>query len=275
MSRRYDDRSRVEAAPGVAAAAIRWWIKRGINPLNGNGNGHGTQSLRLEIGHRWRFLSRYFRSPHTVGAVAPSSRALAVAVCEPFRRSRRPVSVLEVGAGTGAVTRYLGTLLGSQDRFDVCEISQDFADILERDLLSGPLFADAVAGGRVRLLRQPVQKISPDNRYDFIISGLPLTSFDLRDVEDVFSVICRSLRPGGVFTYFEYVALRRTSRALAVGKKRARLRDVSRFLTRHIREHQFAHQMVMQNLPPAHVRHLRFSEMPGPQYRVDELHSTV
>jgi phospholipid N-methyltransferase len=226
--------------------------------LNGNGHGHGTQGIRLEIGQRWRFLSRYFRSPNTVGAIAPSSRALAVAVCGPFRNAKRPASVLEIGAGTGAVTRYLGTLLGPADRLDICEISQDFADILERDLLSGSLFADAVAEGRVRLLRQAVQKLPPSNRYDFIISGLPLTSFELRDVEEVFAVIRRSLNPGGVFSYFEYVALRRTSRALALGKRRRRIRDVSRFLAKNIRQHQFAHQMIMPNFPPAHVRHLRF-----------------
>lgn len=212
----------------------------------------------MELGNRWRFLSRYFRSPHTVGAIAPSSRALAVAVAEPYRRAPRPASVLEVGAGTGPVTRYLGKILGPRDRLDVCEIQQDFADILERDLLSGPLFADAVAEGRVRLLRQAVQKLPQDSQYDFIISGLPLTAFDLRDVEEVFAVVRRSLKPGGVFSYFEYVALRRTSRMFSLGKRRDRIRDVSRFLVKNIRAHQFAQQTVMQNFPPAHVRHLRF-----------------
>ena len=31
----------------------------------------------LNLAHQWRFLTGYLRAPNTVGAVAPSSRALA------------------------------------------------------------------------------------------------------------------------------------------------------------------------------------------------------
>jgi len=210
------------------------------------------------LAHRWRFLRRYVCDPHLVGAIAPSSRALAAAVCEPYRRSRRPVTVLEVGAGTGAVTRYLGSLLGAQDQLDVCELQPDFADILQRDVLSAPPFATAVAQRRVRLLRFPVQELADERRYDFVISGLPLTAFELHDVQDVFAVIRRGLKPGGILSYFEYVGLRKTSRALAIGKKRARIRAVSDYLSECIREHEFARRIVFQNFPPACARHLRF-----------------
>ncbi len=190
--------------------------------------------------------------------MAPSSRALAAALCEPYRRSLQPATVLEVGAGTGAVTRHLGTLLGDDDRLDICEIESDFAEVLERDVLTCPSFAGAVAAGRVRLLRQPIQTLSEENRYDFVISGLPLTAFELRDVQEVFRVIRRSLKPGGVLSYFEYVGLRRTSTALALGNRRACVRSVSKYLTEHIRNHQFARQTVLRNFPPAYARHLRF-----------------
>ncbi len=232
-------------------------------PLNGirNGkrDGKAGHGILLELGHRWRFISRYVRSPQVVGAVAPSSRALAVAVSAPFRDSKRPASVLEVGAGTGPVTRHLGTILGPEDRLDICEISPDFADILERDVLTERAFVSPVAEGRVRLLRQAVQDLPADSQYDFIISGLPLTSFEFPDVVEIFNVIRRSLKPGGVFSYFEYIALRRTSRMLAFGKRRTRIRDVSSFLAGNIRTHQFGHRTVVQNFPPAHVRHLRFN----------------
>jgi phospholipid N-methyltransferase len=184
---------------------------------------------------------------------------LAIAVCEQYRKCERPATVLEVGAGTGAITRYLGSILRREDRLDVCEIQKDFADIIERDVLSrGPL-ASATAEGRVRLLRHAVQALSADHQYDFIISGLPLTAFELKDVEEVFGVIRRSLKPGGVFSYYEYIALRRTSRVLAIGKSRRRLKGVSRFLTKQIRAHEFERKAVLGNVPPAYARHLRFA----------------
>ncbi len=217
-----------------------------------------THVLKTGLEHRWQFLRTYIRRPNSIGSMVPSSRALAVAVAEPLRRSPRPIRLLEVGAGTGPVTRYLGTLLTDKDQFDICELQPEFADILERDVLSKPPFANMVSEGRVRLLRKPAQQIEGENVYDFIISGLPLSMFELDDVKKIFSVYKRLLKPDGVLSYFEYTWLRRTTRVLALGRNRSRLRAVNAFLNRNIREHQFAHRAVLNNFPPANARHLRF-----------------
>jgi len=218
----------------------------------------GTRGIRGMIADRWRFLKRYISAPSTVGAFAPSSRALAAELCAPFSRRTAPATVLEVGAGTGAVTLHLGSLLGSDDELDICEIEPEFADIIEQKVLTRREFETPLAEGRVRLMRLPVQQIPHENRYDFIISGLPLNSFSLRDVKDVFNVIRRAMKPGGVFSYFEYVGLRRTASTLALGKHRKRILTVSTYLSRRIHKHQFDRRTVLQNLPPAHTRHLRF-----------------
>lgn len=212
----------------------------------------------MSLQKHWQFLKGYLRSPKTVGAIAPSSRALASALCDPYRRHRRPARVLEVGAGTGPVTRFLGSILGEQDELDICEIKPEFVQILKRDVLSHDNFASAVAARRVRVYDTAVQQLARENTYDFVISGLPFTGFGLRDVRDVFDVIRRSLKPGGVFSYFEYVGARKASRVLAIGKKRERIREVSAFLTSNINEHQFEKRTVLRNLPPARARYLRF-----------------
>lgn len=193
-----------------------------------------------------------------MGAVAPSSSRLCAALCEPAQASKGPRYILEVGAGTGAATRQIGKFISPQDRLDICEISSEFADILERDVLSLPDFAPHVKAGRVRVLRMPVQQLPGDRQYDFILSGLPLTSFELSDVQAVFGVIRRVLKSGGVFSYFEYMWLRRTKRALTVGPKRRQIRDVSNFLNQNLRQHRFAKSQVFRNFPPAYAHHLRF-----------------
>jgi len=217
----------------------------------------------VNLTHSWRFFRRYLVEPRVVGALTPSGRALALALCEPYRNCHRPARILEVGAGTGGITRHLAAMLKRGDRLDICEIQREFADILERDILEHPQIAPAVAEGRIRVLCQPVQQIAEEKRYDFVISGLPFTAFNLEDVEEIFEVIRRCLRPGGVFSYFEYVAMRRTSALLSVGRGRDRYRSVSAFLTQRIREHQFDRRTVLQNLPPAHARHLRFDATPA------------
>ncbi|UCE58822.1 MAG: methyltransferase domain-containing protein [Phycisphaerales bacterium] len=215
-----------------------------------------------KLTRHWRFFKRYLSKPSTVGAVGPSSDMLAAALCEPLCKCARPARILEIGAGTGAVTQHIGMLMSDHDELDICEIEPEFASILRRDVLSRPVFASAVEDGRVRLLEMPVQDLSESRRYDFVVSGLPLTVFELRDVRNVFSVIRRCLKPGGILSYFEYVGMRRTSRLLSVGKSRRRIRMVSAYLSKRIRNHQIDRRTVLMNLPPAHARHLRFDRTP-------------
>lgn len=205
-----------------------------------------------------QFLRGYLKNPSVVGAVAPSSRALAAALCEPYRGAAVPASVLEIGAGTGAVTRYLAEIFRDGDTLDVCELQPDFAETLRRDVLTLPSLAKGTVGGRVRLLQTAVQALTGDERYDFIICGLPFTAFELSDVRDVFATVRRCLKPRGVFSYFEYMAMRRTYRLLAFGPGRARIRSVSSYLSQNIRQHQFDVRTVLSNFPPARARHLRF-----------------
>jgi len=217
------------------------------------------------IPQRVRFLQTYLKQPNVVGAIAPSSQALAFALSEPYRQHQGRAAILEVGAGTGAVTRYLGSVLRDDDELDICEVQNDFADILERDILSTPTFRRCVAEGRVRLLRSAVQELPYEQRYDYIISGLPFTVFSIEDVSAIFDVIRRCLKPDGVFSYFEYVAMRRATQALSLGRHRDRIRAVSSFLTKNIRAHQFAQRIVLLNFPPAAARHLRFNGHGGPR----------
>lgn len=229
-----------------------------------------SRESKLALAHSWQFLRRYLQDPKSVGAIAPSSRALAAALCDPFRRAVGPVTVLEVGAGTGAVTRHLGGLLDSGDALDICEPDPKFTKILERDVLTREPLAAAVARGRVRLLRQPVQMLSERRRYDYVIAGLPFTAFTLSDLRDVFAAIRGVLKPGGVLSYFEYAGLRKTSRVLSIGRKRTRVRSVSAYLAQNIRDFQFDRKTVLRNLPPAYVRHLRFEPAQAAQGRPNQ-----
>jgi phospholipid N-methyltransferase len=203
-------------------------------------------------------LRRYVAEPTAVGAVAPSSRWLVDALTAPVAARSGPAKILEVGAGTGPVTRRLGALLGPDDLLDICEIDPTFIRILEETVLASGALAEARCQGRVRLLHCRLQEISRGDGYDYIIAGLPLTGFEPQEVQEVLKTIQRSLRPGGVFSYFEYVGLRRLARLAPQRRARRRARVVSRLLDEHIRSFEIARRVVVRNLPPAHARHWRF-----------------
>jgi len=209
------------------------------------------------------FLRRYFAEPNSVGAVAPSSRWLVAALTAPVAARSGPASILEVGAGTGAVTRRLAELLGPEDRLDICEVDPTFVRMLETTILSSAPLAIGREQGRVRLLHCPLQEINTARAYDYVISGLPLTAFRSEDVQKILETIRLSLRPGGVFSYFEYVGLRRLGALLPRRRSRHRVRAVSRLLDQHIRDYQVDRRTILRNVPPAYARHWRFDPQPG------------
>ncbi|MCP4593436.1 MAG: methyltransferase domain-containing protein [bacterium] len=213
----------------------------------------------MSLAETVQFLRSYLDDPSTVGAVAPSSRRLAKALVQPFAARTGASRVLELGAGTGRVTRCIASLMGPDDHLDVCEIKEDLADALETNVLSEAGCRRARVDGRIRLLRCPAQDIHDSQGYDYIISGLPFTAFDPVLLDAVMSSVRRNLRPGGVFSYFEYVGLRKLNRTLSLGSGRQRIRSVSGVLDGHISRHQFRRETVLFNLPPAYARHWRFA----------------
>ncbi len=217
----------------------------------------------MSLTESWHFLRRLVVAPQQVGAVLPSSRWLVSALTGPFAARMGPAKVLEVGAGTGPVTRRLASLLGPQDRLDICEVDAKFVRLLQRTVLAtGPL-ADAQCQGRVRLLHGPVQEIDGQDYYDYVISGLPLNALATAEVEMILAAIERCLKPGGMFSYFEYVGARRLLSVWPMRRSRRRIRATSSVLDRRIRSHQVARHTVLANIPPAHARHWQFESAAG------------
>ncbi|QNP68622.1 methyltransferase domain-containing protein [Streptomyces roseirectus] len=197
----------------------------------------------------WAFLREAARDPRTTGAVAPSGRALARALTEPVRaRAPRPLSVLEVGAGTGAVTRVLAADLPRGSRLDLVEANPRFAARL-RALPGLP--------PHTTVHEQRIEDLDTDERYDVIISGLPLTNFAPSDVDKIMSRLLELLHPGGTLTYFAYLGTRR-ARTLTSSRTEARRHaEVDDVLTTYQRRHAVGRWTVWANLPPAYTWQLR------------------
>ena len=214
----------------------------------------------MSFSHTLTFVRRYLSAPVVTGAIVPSSRHLAAVLTRPFAERTQPAHVLEVGAGTGAVTRAIAERFGPEDRLDICEVQPALADILERDVLGGGVLGGARRQGRVRLIRGAVEDISAPDTYDFTICGLPFTALRLSDVRRIMAAIERNLKPGGTFSYFEYVGLRRIACTFATGARRRRVREVSKHLSRLIERHEISQHTVWRNVPPAYGRHWSFDK---------------
>ncbi len=206
------------------------------------------------------FLQRFVANPGRIGAVAPSSRQLARALTRPLANRSGPAAVLEVGAGTGAVTRWIMPLLRHGDRLDVIEADPVLAAYVRETYLE----ADRPEpSGQWRMFDQPLQNVKGLLQYDFIISGLPLNAFTIRDVRSILDTVKRHAGPACVFSYFEYIGIRPFMAAVRTGPRGRRFRLLSAYLDREIDLHQIRRQSVLLNVPPAYARHLWLGDPPS------------
>ncbi|MFJ4187047.1 class I SAM-dependent methyltransferase [Kitasatospora sp. NPDC089509] len=243
---------------------------------------YGSPDSARYGGERLLFLAEALRTFHDTGALAPSGPDLVNALVVPATsRPNRPISVLEVGAGTGVVTRRLARVLRPGDRLHVVEANPRFADLLRED----PVLAARPAGVELRLSACRVEELpeatgatdaGPEGdtdqavgtdragvgeRYDVIVSGLPFTNFEPALVRDILDLYLRLLAPGGELTYFGYLGTT-TARTLVSGPRQgARHRAVVRLLRRFEATYGLGRRTVWRNLPPARAHLLR---SPGP-----------
>lgn len=189
-----------------------------------------------------------------IGAVLPSSRFLAKAMTRPLREAHSPARILEVGAGTGAITGEVIRCLRPGDQFDTVEINNRFVDILHRRLTT-----DWGNSTQVRIIHGPVENVAGEGCYQYIVSCLPLNIFPTAQVRQIFKVFSRLLAPGGTLTFFEYTWIRQLKSPFVNRRERRRLYCVGRIVGSYVKNYQVSQAHVLVNVPPATVRHLRLS----------------
>lgn len=143
------------------------------------------------------FFKEFVRNRKTVGAIAPSSPALARRIAEAAGvwQARH---VLELGPGTGALTAAIADSMPHGSRYLGIELNGEFAERL-----------------RVRFPALQFEKaaaqefdfdgvVGPDERFDVIVSGLPWASFPPGLQTAILDRVLPRLAPGGRFATFAY-----------------------------------------------------------------------
>ena len=121
-----------------------------------------------------QFFKEFFSHIAEIGAVLPTSAASATDLVAEMAWAKGPKRVLEVGAGTGAITAQLVHHIGPQDELVLCEINPTFMTLLQRR------FAEEAAFRRVlpqtRFTGTSILELPVEPQFDFIISTLPFRS---------------------------------------------------------------------------------------------------
>jgi phosphatidylethanolamine/phosphatidyl-N-methylethanolamine N-methyltransferase len=207
----------------------------------------------------FRLFFREFRATfHTTGAVLPSGRALSWRLARFVRETEGPKRILEVGPGTGAVTRWIVDAMGPDDRLDLVELNDRFVARLRERFETDPAFRRVAE--QTTIHHCPVQELSGESEYDTLISGLPLNNFSVELVESVLDVLGRLAKDGATLSFFEYIAIRKAKAAVSGRAERERLSGIESIMGRLLEEKEIARDGVWMNVPPAWVHHVRYGE---------------
>lgn len=141
------------------------------------------------------FFLAWLANPSRVGAIVPSSMALANAIAADLSPASAPV--IELGPGTGVVTRSIIARGVPEHRLALIESAADFVDKLKRDFPHASVHRmDATRLGQVELF--------DGERAGAVVSGIPLLLMPSKSVTALMEGAFERLRPDGAFYQFTY-----------------------------------------------------------------------
>jgi phosphatidylethanolamine/phosphatidyl-N-methylethanolamine N-methyltransferase len=191
-----------------------------LSPARTRRPSHSLNSLVQALRFFWGFV----RHPRAVGSIVPSSPYLAAAVAAPVPASAQ--CVVELGPGTGPITRALLARLGPSAAVVAVEIDPDFCALLRREVrdrrlhvvrarapelplrpAAGHRCAPAPSPPAAALARAGEAAGSPaagSRPIEAIVSGLPFANFSPALRAAIVEAAFGLLAPGGVFSGYGY-----------------------------------------------------------------------
>ena len=207
------------------------------------------------MSHYLEFFKQFRSTFETTGAIAPSSRFLASDMAGPMKQHQGPKQVLEIGPGTGAVTRQIVKQIKPGDQLDLVELNEKFVEILHKRFDREKGFQEIKH--QTSIHNCPLQEYGAGQEYDYIVSGLPLNNFPTELVGEIFKAYFRLLKPGGVLSYFEYMYVRPVRKVISRGEENQRIRQIDEIMATYTRQYRIQTDWVWLNIPPAWVQHLQ------------------
>jgi phospholipid N-methyltransferase len=167
------------------------------------------------------------------GAVAPSSKFLAQNVVNPLQSIMNPdtfppANILEIGPGTGALTREIVKKMRPADSLDVVEVQEKFFQIIK----------SKYQAENIAVYLNDFMKFEPDKRYKFIFSSLPYDNMPRRVIRKIWQKKLSLCTPDAYICYFKYVKFRKF-----------KCNYEKQVVNKYTQNKKF----VLRNLPPAKV----------------------
>jgi phospholipid N-methyltransferase len=182
-----------------------------------------------------QFLQAFLKNPLKVGAITPSSPELARKMLDGVRPDAENV-ILELGVGTGAITKFIEEIVPDERSYFGLELNPDLAKS-NHERFPG---LEIICGSACDM--SAIYRESGLGKVSYIISCLPFVSLPSSVSEKIYQQIEEFMEAGCMFRTFQYAHGYYTPAAL-------KLREFMR--NRYGKSKRS--RLVVKNVPPAYV----------------------
>ncbi len=143
------------------------------------------------------FLQAFLKNPAKVGAITPSSGELAQKMLEDITPNEQSV-VLELGVGTGAITKFVQDIVPNEKSYLGIELDRDLVKSLKKNFRNLKI----VRGNACDVFS--IYQKTGLGKVGYIICCLPFVSIPNETGEKILTEVDKFMERGCVFRTFQY-----------------------------------------------------------------------
>lgn len=144
------------------------------------------------------YLAHYILEQKTTGMLVPSGDGLADLIIKQADLSEKK-SVVELGTGTGVITKKIVEAISPETIFFALEINDYFARATREKCPGAEVYNDSAENIKNYLIRHKLKLC------DCVISSLPWANFNFSLQKKIMLSISQSLSEGGIFITYAYL----------------------------------------------------------------------
>src|SRR3989344_582164 len=151
------------------------------------------------------FLTEGFKNIREVGTVCSTSRFAAKAMAPEIGLHDEPKVIVELGVGTGSVTKEILKHLRPKDLYIGIEANDKFLEVCRDGLCAGDRNLSVnFEHGLAQNIREILKKYGVKEA-DEIICTIPFRILPKRDTKEILQNVKKLLKKGGYFTFIRYL----------------------------------------------------------------------
>lgn len=192
-------------------------------------------SLKFGMKENLQFLQAFLKNPAKVGAIAPSSPELAQTMISGLSPDKDNI-ILELGVGTGAITKFVRTIVSDRDSYLGLELDPKLYETLQA------AYPDLRIVNGNACDANKIHKESGLGKVKYVVCCLPFVSLPKSVAEQIYDQIDLFMNDGCTLRLFQYAHGYYLPPAL---KLRERMRNLYGKSKRS--------PLVLKNVPPAYT----------------------